>query len=98
MIWPDLNPISFSIDFKRAAINAICASLSEASLHEYLFPLVKNIRAKLADQPWIYRYKTYPNFSVNTSMNVAISFVPPNIINTSLAAISASFGGPIVNL
>ncbi|KAF1741753.1 hypothetical protein MXB_2863 [Myxobolus squamalis] len=83
-LWPNFRPVSFSIDFKQAAVSAARSTFSDISIHGFLFYLTKNMRKKLSDEGLFCRYNTTPNFELAARMIVAIAFVPSHRIDSAL--------------
>jgi hypothetical protein len=87
-MWPELNPVSVSMDFEQAAIGAFRSTFSEVHLHGCLFHLTRNMRNKLADEGLLRRYNTDSEFAVTARMIVALAFVPIADLDAAFTTLS----------
>ena len=87
-VWPNLNPLSVSIDFEQAAIGALRSTFPNCAIHGCLFHLTKNMRRKLADESLLARYNSDPEFAVVARMIIALAFVPIEDLKDAVEALA----------
>ncbi|KAF1740864.1 hypothetical protein MXB_2607 [Myxobolus squamalis] len=92
-LWPNLRPVSLSIDFEQTAVSAARFTFPDVSIYSCLFHLTKYMRKKLSDEGLLRRYNTTPDFALAARMIVAIAFVPSHRIDAALEMLSGSYVG-----
>lgn len=70
------DPDSISIDFEKAAINAIRDQFPETSIFGCLFHLMKNMRKCLSKNQLLRDYNNSADFALECRMVPALAFVP----------------------
>ncbi|KAH7691334.1 hypothetical protein AAVH_40152 [Aphelenchoides avenae] len=74
--WPQLNPVTVSLDFEQATLTAIRNAFPEAALLGCLYHLAKNVRLHVSREGLLARYNTDADFALQVRMIVALAFVP----------------------
>ncbi|KAH7707692.1 hypothetical protein AAVH_25066 [Aphelenchoides avenae] len=67
--WPQLNPVTISLDFEQATLTTIRNAFPDAALLGCLYRLAKNVRL-------LTRYNNDADFALQVRMIVALAFVP----------------------
>lgn len=99
-MWPQLNPISISIDFEQAAIGAVKTVFPECAIFGCMFHLTKNLRKKLSNEGLLNRYNTDAEFALAARMVISLSFVPIPDLDDALEALTIELHddlAPILN-
>lgn len=79
-LWPQLNPLSISVDFELSIHQAIREVFPDVNIHGCLFHLVKNLKKHLSSNNLLKRYSTDVDFALRAKMVTSIAFVPENDI------------------
>ncbi|KAH7708927.1 hypothetical protein AAVH_23803 [Aphelenchoides avenae] len=74
--WPQLNPVTVSLDFEQATLTAIRNAFPEAALLGCLYHLAKNVRPHVGREQLLARYNNDADFAVQVRTIVALAFVP----------------------
>lgn len=79
-LQPQFNPTDFTIDFEKAAMNAITEQHPLADIHGCHFHLGQNVWKHVQSVGLQAAYTSDANFALNIRMLIALAFVPEESI------------------
>lgn len=81
------NPTSVTMDFEKAAMNAIQESFQEVEIHGCFYHLAQNVYRKIQSEGLHERYMNDENVSLSLRMLTALAFVPVNEVAKAFEAL-----------